>query len=85
MGALRKIVLLSALSLGLASLATPAVAATRAHAQTINVVCSSSGFTTDGNALRGQITEVSRFFAATGIACRLYDGTTRELLYDPSL
>lgn len=81
---LRRSALLSATTVGLASLATPAVAATTGHTQTIDVVCSSSGFTTDANALQGQIAEVTRFYAASGIACKLYDGTTGALLYDPS-
>ena len=84
MGALRKFVLLSGATVGLALLATPAVAATTGHTQTINVVCSSSGFTTDGNALQGQIAEVTQFYATSGIACKLYDGTTGALLYDPA-
>ena len=84
MGVLRQFVLLSGTTAGLVCIATPAVAASTAHTETINVVCSTSGFTTDGNALQGQIAEVTRFYAASGIACQLRDGTSRELLYDPS-
>lgn len=81
---LRQFVLVSGATVGLASFATPAVAASTGHTQTINVVCSSSGFTTDGNALQGQIAEVTQFYGASGIACKLYDGASGALLYDPS-
>ncbi len=83
MDVLRPLVLISGATVGLATFAAPAVAATTGHAQTVNVVCSSSGFTTDGNALQGQITEVTQFYAVSGIACKLYDGNG-ALLYDPS-
>jgi hypothetical protein len=62
---------------------SPAVAAT-GHSETIEVRCTSSGFITDANAFQGQRVEVTAFYRATGILCRIYDGDTGELLYDPS-
>jgi hypothetical protein len=63
---------------------SPAMAATTGHSETIEVRCTSSGFITDANALQGQRAEVTAFYRATGILCRIYDGETGELLYDPS-
>jgi hypothetical protein len=68
----------------LGTCASLASAATTGHTQTIEVRCTSSGFVTDANAFEGQKTEVTAFFKATGIACRIYDGETGKLLYDPS-
>ena len=59
-------------------------AATIAHGETIEVRCTSSGFVTDANAFHGQRVEVTAFYRATGIVCRIFDGETGELLYDPS-
>ena len=59
-------------------------AATIAHDETIEVRCTSSGFVTDANAFHGQRVEVTAFYKATGIVCRIFDGETGELLYDPS-
>ena len=59
-------------------------AATSAHRETIEVRCTASGFITDANALHGQRVEVTAFYRATGIVCRIFDGETGELLYDPS-
>ena len=73
--------------LGVALIATygsPAVAATTADRETIEVRCTSSGFVTDANAFDGQRVEVTAFYRATGTVCRIYDGETGELLYDPS-
>ena len=74
----------TAMLLVLAAGALPAFAGTTAHSSTINVVCSSSGFTVDTNAFEGQKTEVTAFYKATGIVCRLFDGASGALLYDPS-
>lgn len=63
---------------------SPAMAATTGHSETIEVRCTSSGFITDANAFQGQRVEVTAFYRATGILCRIYDGETGELLYDPS-
>ncbi len=68
----------------LAAGALPSFADTTAHSSTINVVCSSSGFTVDTNAFAGQKTEVTAFYKASGIVCRLFDGASGDLLYDPS-
>jgi hypothetical protein len=73
--------------LGVALIAThgsTAAAATTAHRETIEVRCTSSGFVTDANAFHGQRVEVTAFYRATGILCRIYDGETGDLLYDPS-
>ena len=59
-------------------------AATIAHGETLEVRCTSSGFVTDANAFHGQRVEVTAFYRATGIVCRIFDGETGELLYDPS-
>jgi H+/gluconate symporter-like permease len=59
-------------------------AATTAHGATIEVRCTASGFITDANAFHGQRVEVTAFYRATGIVCRIFDGETGELLYDPS-
>jgi hypothetical protein len=64
--------------------ASLAPAATTAHSRTIVVACSETGFTADANAFAGQRREVTAFYGATGIACRIFDGETRALLYDPS-
>jgi len=64
--------------------ASPSSATTTGHRSTADVVCSSSGFTVDANALQGQITEVTAFYGASGIVCKLYDGESGQLLYDPS-
>ena len=58
--------------------------ATTSHDQTIVVACTETGFTADANAFAGQRREVTAFYGATGIACRIYDGETGALLYDPS-
>ena len=58
-------------------------AATTAHSETIQVRCTGSGFETDANAFAGQRREVTAFYNATGIVCRIWDGET--LLYDPSV
>ena len=75
--------LIGALSLLFAGV-SPAPAATTGHSSTVQVECSSSGFTVDANALKGQMTEVTAFYKASGIVCRLYDGTSGALLFDPS-
>jgi hypothetical protein len=59
-------------------------AATTAHGETIEVRCTASGFITDANAFHGQRVEVTAFYRATGIVCRIFDGETGALLYDPS-
>lgn len=59
-------------------------AATTAHGETIEVRCTASGFITDANAFQGQRVEVTAFYRATGTVCRIFDGETGELLYDPS-
>lgn len=64
--------------------ASPSWAATTGHSSTVDVVCSSSGFSVDANALQGQISEVKAFYTAWGIVCRLIDGESGVLLYDPS-
>lgn len=64
--------------------ASPSSAATTGHSSTVDVVCSSSGFSVDANALQGQIREVTAFYGASGIVCRLFDGESGALLYDPS-
>lgn len=61
-----------------------AFAATTGHTQTIQVRCTETGFSTDANAFAGQKREVTAFYKATGIACRIYDGEDETLLYDPS-
>ena len=61
-----------------------APAATTSHDQTIVIACTETGFTADANAFAGQRREVTAFYRATGIACRILDGETRALLYDPS-
>ena len=58
--------------------------ATTAHEETIEVRCTASGFVTDANAFHGQRVEVTAFYRATGTVCRIFDGETGELLYDPS-
>jgi hypothetical protein len=58
--------------------------ATTAHSQTIEVRCTESGFVTDANAFAGQRREVTAFYNATGIVCRIYDGETGAVVYDPS-
>jgi hypothetical protein len=63
---------------------SPGIAATTGHSETIEVRCTSSGFITDANAFHGQRVEVTAFYRATGTVCRIYDGETGELLYDPS-
>jgi hypothetical protein len=63
---------------------SPAIAATTGHSETIEVRCTASGFVTDANAFHGQRVEVTAFYRATGIVCRIYDGETGELLYDPA-
>ena len=68
----------------LAMTASPSSAASTGHSTLVEVVCSSSGFTVDANALRGQIKEVTAFYGATGIACSLYDSETGALLFDPT-
>jgi hypothetical protein len=76
-----------ALALGGAVIATHAslaTAATTAHSETIEVRCTETGFVTDANAFAGQRREVTVFYRATGIACKIYDGETGALLYDPS-
>ena len=73
--------------LGVAVIAThgsPAIAAPTGHNETIEVRCTASGFVTDANAFHGQRVEVTAFYRATGTVCRIYDGETGELLYDPS-
>jgi hypothetical protein len=78
---------LFALALGGALIATQAslaAAATKAHSETIEVRCTSSGFIADANAFHGQRVEVTAFYKATGIVCRIFDGETGVLLYDPS-
>lgn len=75
------------LVVGVAIIATDAslaVATTTAHSETIEVRCTSSGFVTDANAFQGQRVEVAAFYRATGIVCRIFDGETGDLLYDPS-
>lgn len=67
-----------------ATQASLASAATTAHSQTIEVRCTETGFTTDANAFAGQRREVTVFYEATGVACRIFDGETGALLYDPS-
>jgi len=64
----------------------PALAAGRAHEATIDVVCGETSFTVDANAFEGQKAEVTAFYRATGGegVCRLFDGESGELLYDPS-
>ena len=85
MRTLRLIGLFVGIAMLLGAWCLPALAdATTAHSSTINVVCSSSGFTVDTNAFEGQKTEVTAFYNATGIVCRLYDGATGTLLFDPS-
>lgn len=71
-------------ALTVAMTASPSSAVTTRHSSTVDVVCSSSGFAVDANALQGQIQEVTAFYEASGIVCRLYDGESGELLYDPS-
>lgn len=85
MNKLRPVVLLFAVSMLLGAAASPALAATTAHSTTIRVTCSSSSFTVDANAFQGQKTEVTAFYNATGITCRLFDGASGALLYDPSV
>ena len=78
---------LFALALGgvlIATQASLAAAATTGHSETIEVRCTSSGFIADANAFNGQKVEVTAFYKATGIVCRIFDGETGELLYDPS-
>ena len=85
MRTLRLIGLLVGIATLLGAWALPALAdTTTAHSSTINIVCTSSGFTVDTNAFEGQKTEVRAFYNATGIVCRLYDGATGALLFDPS-
>jgi hypothetical protein len=67
-----------------ATTASLAAGATTGHSQTIAVRCTGSGFITDANAFAGQRAEVTAFYNATGIVCRIYDGETDVLLYDPS-
>lgn len=82
---LRLIGLLLGISMLLAAWALPAFAGTTTgHSSTINVVCSSSSLTVDANAFDGQKTEVTSFYKATGIVCRLFDGASGALLFDPS-
>ena len=79
--------LVALLALGGAVVATQAsfsAAATTAHSQTIEVRCTETGFVTDANAFAGQRREVTAFYNATGIACRIFDGETGALLYDPA-
>lgn len=64
--------------------ASLAAAARTRHSETIEVRCSSSGFIADANAFNGQKMEVTAFYKATGIVCRIFDGETDALLYDPS-
>jgi hypothetical protein len=82
---LRLVGLFVGIAMLLGAWALPALAdTTTGHISTINVVCTSSGFTVDTNAFEGQKTEVTAFYNATGIVCRLYDGATGALLFDPS-
>ena len=67
-----------------ATQASLAPAATTSHSQTIAVACTETGFTADANAFAGQRRDVTAFYRATGIACRIFDGETGALLYDPS-
>lgn len=78
---LTALVLAGAATLACGSLAS---AATKEHAQTIEVRCTETGFTADANAFAGQRAEVTAFYRATGTACKIYDGETEALLYDPS-
>ena len=83
----RRLRLATFLALGGAVVATQAsfsAAATTSHSQTIEVRCTETGFVTDANAFAGQRREVTAFYKATGTACRIFDGETGELLYDPS-
>jgi spermidine/putrescine-binding protein len=81
---LRLLGLLLGMAMLVAVWALPALAGTTtAHSSTINVVCSGSGFTVDANAFQGQKTEVTAFYKATGIVCRLFDGASGALLFDP--
>ena len=68
----------------LAASAPSAFAATTGHSRTVTVACpGGTGFTVDFNALKGQQTEVSAFYKATGIACVLKD-EAGNILFDPS-
>jgi ABC-type Fe2+-enterobactin transport system substrate-binding protein len=83
----RRLRLATLLTLGGALIATQASlasAATTGHSQTIEVRCTETGFVADANAFAGQRREVTAFYNATGTACKIYDGETNELLYDPS-
>jgi hypothetical protein len=82
---LRQIGLLVGISTALGASASPALADPPAGERaTISVVCTASGFTVDAHAFHGQRTEVTAFYNATGIVCRLFDTASGALLYDPS-
>jgi hypothetical protein len=69
----------------LAAGALPAFAATIAHSSTIGIACPGETTYVDANAFAGQKTEVTAFYKATGKVCRLIDGQTGAVLFDPSL
>ena len=82
---LRLFGLVVGISTVLGASASPAVAAPpTGESATISVVCTASGFTVDAHAFHGQRTEVTAFYNATGIVCRLVDTATGAVLYDPS-
>jgi hypothetical protein len=60
-----------------------ASAATAADRDVIVVACTASSFTVDAHAFHGQKTEVTAFYRATGIVCRLLD-ESGNVLFDPS-
>jgi hypothetical protein len=87
-GEMKKRARLFALALGGALIGTQASLAApvpTAHSETIEVRCAGgSGFIADANAFRGQKVEVTAFYRATGIVCRIFDAETGVLLYDPA-
>jgi hypothetical protein len=79
---LRLILLGTAICLGAS--APSALAVTTGHSKTLIVACpGGTGFTVDFNAFKGQRTEVTAFYNATGIACVLKD-EAGNVLFDPS-
>ena len=53
-------------------------------AATVAITASTSSAATTKHSESVDVVEVTAFYGATGIACRLYDTETGELLYDPA-
>ncbi len=82
---LRPLGLLVGISTALGASASPALAdPPTGDRATISVICTAPGPTVDARAFHGQRTEVTAFYNATGIVCRIFNTTTGELLFDPS-